>query len=307
MTNRYWAFKALSATQAEMSIYGVIEDFSFFGDEITPEQVKADLDALGPGITDLTVYINSPGGRVFSGLAIYNMLVRHPARVTTVVDGLAASIASVIAQAGDTVRVPRNATMMIHNPMNFSGGDARAHRKMADVLDTVKEGLVSAYMTRWGGTRAALLDAMDAETWYSAEQAVSAGLADEIDAERELAPAAMTPGGFYAGGLYHDIAAVTYRPKESTRTGPSGLSRAGEFRALAESVAESVEDLAERTKTRHANRMAGSGHRNPVDLELWESLSETVAGVLEVLNAPTAQEKITALHAAFEEGQGVTP
>ena len=168
--NRYWSLKALSATRAELRIYGIIDTFKFFDEEgvVTPGEIAEELDAMGPDISAIDVFVNSPGGNVFAGQAIHSMLVRHRAEVTVTVDGLAASIASVIAMAGDRVLMPANALMMLHDPMALAFGNAAEMRKMASVLDTVREGMVEAYMRRWSGTRAALVEALQAETWYTA-------------------------------------------------------------------------------------------------------------------------------------------
>ena len=118
---KFWSFKALDETTGELLLYGEISDISWWGDEVTPKQFKEDLDALGD-IDVLNVYINSPGGDVFAGQAIYSMLKRHKAQVKVYIDGLAASIASLVAMAGDKVIMPANAMMMIHNPWTWCWG-----------------------------------------------------------------------------------------------------------------------------------------------------------------------------------------
>ena len=115
-----------------------------WGDEVTPKQFKDDLDALGE-INTLNVYINSPGGSVFAGQTIYSMLKRHKAKVHVYIDGLAASIASLIAMAGDKVIMPKNAMMMIHSPWTFAAGNAQEFRKIADDMDKIRESMVVAY------------------------------------------------------------------------------------------------------------------------------------------------------------------
>src|SRR5690606_6275695 len=120
----------------ELLLYGPISDFSWWGDEVTPKQFKEELDALGD-IGELRVYINSPGGDVFAGQAILSMLKRHSARKVVYVDGLAASAASIVAMAGDTIRMPRNAMMMIHNAWTITAGNANDLREVADALDRV--------------------------------------------------------------------------------------------------------------------------------------------------------------------------
>jgi len=128
----------------------------------------------------ITVRINSSGGNVFDAIAMSNALRDHPARVTTVVDGLAASAASFIATAGDEVVMNRNSEMMIHNPKAATAGGSTDMRQLADRLDAVRDNIASMYVSRAGGTVEQWREVMAAETWYSAEEAVAAGLADRV-------------------------------------------------------------------------------------------------------------------------------
>jgi ATP-dependent protease ClpP protease subunit len=154
-------------------------------DEINPmwgigaQQVVDELNTIDAQAID--VHINSPGGNVFDGIAIMNALRNHKASITVKVDGLAASIASVIAMAGDTIVMSLGAQMMVHNPSGFAMGDARTMRELADTLDKSRDSIASIYADRAGGTVDAWQGAMDAETWYTAQEAVDAGLADKVD------------------------------------------------------------------------------------------------------------------------------
>src|SRR5690606_37593629 len=139
-----------------------ISDISWWGDEVTPKQFKEDLDALGD-IDTLNVYINSPGGDVFAGQAIYSMLKRHKATINVYVDGLAASIASLIAMAGDKVIMPANAMMMVHNAWTFAFGNANDFRKLADDMDKIRDSMVVAYESRSALTTDEIIDLLDAE------------------------------------------------------------------------------------------------------------------------------------------------
>lgn len=139
--------------------------------------VVKDLQALKA--KKINLRINSPGGSVFDGIAIYNALARHPAEVTTYIDGLAASIASVIALAGKRVLIAENAMMMIHDPSAVVVGDSAEMRKTADVLDQIKETLITTYATRTGKSREEIAALMSSETWFTASEAVAAKLADE--------------------------------------------------------------------------------------------------------------------------------
>lgn len=154
-------------------------------DEINPmwgigaQQVVDELKTITA--SELDVHINSPGGNVFDGIAIMNALRQHDAKVNVIVDGLAASIASVIAMAGDSIVMSLGSQMMIHNPSGFAMGDARTMRELADTLDKSRASIAAVYADRAGGTVDDWQSAMDAETWYTAQEAVDAGLADKVD------------------------------------------------------------------------------------------------------------------------------
>jgi len=135
----------------------------------------------------LNVRLNTPGGNVFDGIAIFNALRAHPAKVVVHVDGLAASIGSVIAMAGDEIRIARNAYMMVHNPFGAVAGDAEEMRAMAATLDKVRDTLAQTYADRSGKKSVReIKQMMDAETWLTAKEAKAAGFADTItDADGE--------------------------------------------------------------------------------------------------------------------------
>jgi len=128
----------------------------------------------------INLRINSPGGDVFDGIAIYNALKNHPAAVHAVVDGLAASSASFIAQAGDTVLMATGSTMMIHEPHGMTMGDASDHAKMAETLDKMGDTIASFYAIRAGGDEPLWRARMRSESWYRAQEAVDIGLADGV-------------------------------------------------------------------------------------------------------------------------------
>lgn len=167
---------------AEVLIYDEID--SWCG--VSAEQLARDISALDP-TRDLTVRINSPGGNVYDGIAILNSLRSHPGVVTVVVDGIAASAASVIAMGGDEIVMNRNSELMIHNGRAYASGGAEEMRKLADRLDQVNANLATIYAERAGGTAEEWRDIMAAETWYSADEAVTAGLADRVEASPQNA------------------------------------------------------------------------------------------------------------------------
>jgi hypothetical protein len=126
------------------------------------------------------VYLNSPGGEVFDGIAIHTALVMSRAHVTTFVTGVAASAASFIAMAGDTIKMARNATMMIHDASGLAWGNAATMRAEADLLDKLSDNIADMYAQQAGGTAADWRAAMQRETWYTGREALQAGLIDEI-------------------------------------------------------------------------------------------------------------------------------
>lgn len=153
---------------------------------ITPQMVADALKDAGK-VDTINLRINSPGGDVFDGVAIYNILKRHPAQKVVDIDSLCGSIATVIAMAGDTVRMAQNAMFMVHEPSSGSWGTAEDMRKQADLLDQVKENLLDTYIAKTGGERAHLSDLMAAETWLRASDARQEGFVDEVTEELEMA------------------------------------------------------------------------------------------------------------------------
>lgn len=181
----FWNFKA-KGDKAELMLYGEISDTSWWGDEVTPKAFKAELDALG-NVDQIDIYINSGGGDVFAGEAIYNMLRRHNARKVVYVDGLAASIASIIAMVGDEIIMPENAMMMIHEAWTIAGGNKRDLRGMADTLERLDGALCGIYVARTGNTDEEIMHMMESETWMTASEAVAAGFADKLEANKKIA------------------------------------------------------------------------------------------------------------------------
>lgn len=188
MVRNWYEIRNAAADVAELWIYDYIGIDFWTGEGVSAKQFAKDLAAITAPAIDL--HINSPGGSVFDGQAIHTSLVNHPATVTTYVDGLAASIASVVALAGNKVVMAANALFMIHNPMGCCCGAAGDMRDMADLLDKVGETIAGVYERKTGLAPAAIRQAMDAETWYTAEEALDAGFADEIGAELPVAACA---------------------------------------------------------------------------------------------------------------------
>ena len=176
------------ADKAEIWIYEYIGEDFWSGNGVTAKSFQKELSKIKAKEIDL--HINSPGGEVFDGITIYNLLKQHPATVTTYIDGLAASIASVIALAGDSVYMAANALFMLHNPYGLAVGNAESMREMADRLDKVAGSLVMAYTDKTGKDESDISTLMDAETWLSAAEAKEYGFIDDITEQMDMAACA---------------------------------------------------------------------------------------------------------------------
>ncbi|MFK0140712.1 head maturation protease, ClpP-related [Streptomyces murinus] len=216
----YRITNAASNDEAEVMLYDEIG--GWFG--ATADQFIADLR----GITapNLRVRVNSPGGSVFEGIAIANALRSHPANVTVQVDGIAASIASVIAMAGDRIEMAPNTMLMIHDASGMCLGTAQDMAEMGDLLDLISDNIADAYTARAGGTRDEWRDRMRAETWYLPEDAVTAGLADEaVTAPKAGEPAAPDEGDEPDMARAYDLAAYGYTgPRREQPKAEAGLT-----------------------------------------------------------------------------------
>lgn len=182
MKRKFWNWirnEDESAPHMERTLFlnGMISDETWYGDEVTPQLFK---DELNAGSGNITVWINSPGGDVFAAAQIYNMLRDYKGNVTVNIDGVAASAASVIAMAGNTVCMSPVAMMMIHNPATLAAGEAKDMQKAIAMLNEVKESILNAYEFKTGLSRAKLSHMMDDETWFNAKKAVELGFADKI-------------------------------------------------------------------------------------------------------------------------------
>lgn len=171
---RWFEIRA-AADGAELVIYDAIGAFGLSAKAFTDELKRFAAANI------LQVRINSPGGDVFDGLAIHNALARHPARKVVTIDGIAASIASVVAMAGDEIVMPENAMLMLHNPSGAVVGRAQEMRQMADALDKIRASMTSVYTGRTRRPAEEIERLMDAETWLSAQEAIDLGFADRID------------------------------------------------------------------------------------------------------------------------------
>jgi len=189
MRKQMWEIRQAAENPLDLYIYGDVmaDGYDWWTDEIIESETSAnhfreELEKY-PNVVQINLYINSYGGSVFEGTAIYNQLKRHPAHKTVYVDGFACSIASVIAMAGDEIVMPKNTMMMIHNAWMGAVGNAAELRKAADDLETINAAGRQAYLLKAGGKldEGTLAAMMDAETWLTAEECY--GLADRFAEE----------------------------------------------------------------------------------------------------------------------------
>lgn len=177
---KYWNMSAKNNV-GTIYIYGDIVGDKWFDEETSASSFKDDLNELGD-VSTIELHINSGGGSVFEGFAIYNMLKQNAATVEVHIDGIAASIASVIAMAGDTISMPKNTYLMIHNASGLALGTADEMKKQAEVLDGLSGTIAQAYVDHSNGVVDIdkAHEMMDAETWLTAAEAQDLGLADEV-------------------------------------------------------------------------------------------------------------------------------
>lgn len=161
----------------KLYLYGTIAEESWFSDDVTPKLFK---DELNSDSGDIELWINSPGGDCIAATQIYNMLKEYPGKVTVKIDSIAASAASVIAMAGNTILMSPLSLLMIHNPLTIAAGDTSDMKKAIDMLSEVKESIINAYELKTGLSRAKISHLMDCETWLNANKAVELGFADGI-------------------------------------------------------------------------------------------------------------------------------
>lgn len=176
------------AERAEVWIYEEIGEDFWSGGGITAKGFQKELSDIKASQIDL--HINSPGGLVFDGITIFNLLKQHPANVTTYIDGLAASIASVIALAGDRVIMAENALFMIHKASGMVYGNSDDMRDFAEKLDKVNSSIATTYISKTKKDEKEIDNLMSAETWLTADEALEMGFVDEVAGEIDMAACA---------------------------------------------------------------------------------------------------------------------
>lgn len=181
---QFWSLRNQTEDEAELLIYGVLGEDEWW-DDVGSKRFAQDMQTLRG--KNVKIRINSVGGSVFTGQAIYSTMKQHDKKVTVYIDGLAASAASLVAMAGDEVIMPSNAMIMIHNPWTIGMGESKDFRKLADDLDKIRDSILVTYEEKTGMSREELTDLMDEETWLTAAEAKEYGFADTIESSMQVA------------------------------------------------------------------------------------------------------------------------
>lgn len=232
-----------------ISVYDVIGHDYWTGEGVTAKRISGALRALGKGA--ITVNVNSPGGDMFEGLAIYNLLREHDGEVTVKVLGLAASAASVIAMAGDKVQIARAGFLMIHNAWVMAAGNRHDLSDLAATLKPFDDAMAGIYAARTGKDAKAMAKLMDSETWIGGETAIEDGFADEL-----------LPSDQVSKGAAKASASAVRRIESALRA--SGMPKSEAVRLISEFKAS-------------AGDPAGGGEGDPTGRADCGSLSETAA------------------------------
>lgn len=184
---KYWKMSVNDKDELDIYIYDQIGDY--WGNSYSLKDLLEDIKA--ESFNKINLYINSPGGDVFDGVAIYNILQRVKSdkniKIDVHVDGMAASIASIIAMIGDNIYMPANSMLMIHNPWTYAAGNAIELRKTAEELDKICDSMKTIYLKRFNQTDEKLTELLDSETWLTADEALAYGLCDEVLEEVKIA------------------------------------------------------------------------------------------------------------------------
>lgn len=222
-TLRGYDIRNQTAQTMDLYIYEEIGYEDWDGNGITAKRIASDLQSCGPDLKNITVHINSPGGRSFEGIAIYNLLKQHPAHVDVNIEGVAASAASIVAMAGNVISMANNALLMIHKPWSFAIGDAHAMRKEAELLDQVEASLLRTYLNQCAKSgKKDMSDKIsaliDAESWLTAEASLELGL---IDAVGDELPAAATASFNFDKFGYKNLPQSLVGKKPGNRAAPA--------------------------------------------------------------------------------------
>jgi ATP-dependent protease ClpP protease subunit len=223
--NEYYKFTCEAGDEpssAELLIFDAIGNWEDIG-EVSAKAFARDLASLPRSVKRIDLHINSPGGSLFDASAIYSRLADHPSQKHVYIDGLAASAASIVAMVGHKIYIRSNATMMMHLPSGLSIGNADDMRKMAGALDTVTESMINIYAKRSALPRAEIRDLLAAETWFSPQQAVDKGFADEVRGVVKAA-ASLGENKYIFNGATFDLSRFRRIPAFANNNQPQGTA-----------------------------------------------------------------------------------
>jgi len=309
---KFWEFKNISESEAELLLYGNIASQKPWwdeGDTVTPKQFADDLRNLGTK-SNIAVRINSVGGDVFAAHAIFTQLRTNPANITVIVDGIAASAATIVAMAGDTVKMPSNALFMIHDPLVALWGyyNTSDFEKFIATLETVKESIIASYLNRTSLDRETLSQMMRDESWMTAEEALENGFIDEIIASSDM-QAAVNGNFLVVNSISHDLSQFKNLPSALPKTSqPAGFFNTGgkerkqSNSQKGDSVVKTVDELKQAypdlvAQIENAAKEAGVKSERE-RMKGIEEISNTIAP--ELVNKAKYEQPINAQELAFQ-------
>lgn len=282
--SKFYKFVKNEAKESELILEGVIASESWLEDEVSPKMFRDEL-AQHPGA--LTVRINSPGGDVSAGVAMYNMLNEHEGEVTVKVDGIAASIASLIAMAGDKIVMLPGAMMMVHKPWTIAAGNSDDMTQVVEMLEKTGESMIPIYAARTGLSEERVEELLKAETWMTASDAVELGFADEaVEAKTSLAQAMAKIAESTAS-----MQSAVMQPVMSLK------SRKAEADNATDKPQEPVEETTEAvdaTNVEATGEVDTKEEVNKEDTEVTDTVSDKVTQSEEKETEMTEQEKVAA-------------
>lgn len=291
---KFWEVRNEVNSNSEILLYGPIAgEKSWWEDKVTPKDFEADLESLGN--KPVTVRVNSPGGDVFAAHAIFNMLKHYKGSVTIVIDGLAASAATIIAMAGDKIIMPSNSLMMIHNPaigLNdyYSVNELQG---VMEALDKIKGSIIAAYRTKCKCTAEEITTMMDAETWLNAEECLEKGFCDKIEG---AVSAVLNNNMLVVNSVSYDIGG--FKNTESIKRHVKEDKEMNKFEALIDKLTNLLNTAGESVAVQNAAA--------PADITASEPIAAAAANEADIARAAVEAERqrVAALEAVAAEHAG---
>lgn len=280
-------------SSAEISIYDAIGGYDVNAKQFVDELKEIDAEVIN-------LRINSPGGSVIDGNAMFNALQRHPAKVVTHIDGLAASMASVLAMAGDEVHMADNALLMIHNPWTMSIGDADELRADADLLDKMSASILSAYgRSQYEADELKAL--MDEETWFSAEEALAAGFVDHVDSGLRAAASditALAASSEFSVPAEKQIVSLSKQIEAITKTGVEVSNELAEQRTKVEEISAELLEACAKVEEAETAKAEAVEAAEQIKAELEETASQLESKDAEIEQTKEITESAVSAKAA---------